>query len=1024
MVTSFWIAPAGFGKTRHAVERVRALLTTEPLASVVVILPNQLQVAEFRRRLASAGGALGAEFMTFHALYAQLLAGAGRPLPRLFEPVQVRLLRSIVDAMCDRGEMRHYAALRARPGFVAALRNTFQELKQAKVFPDDFATAAKGLGPRLEELSAVYTAYQEWLRLENWADAEGQGWLAAIALEENLHLGRELRLLVVDGFDEFNPTQLGVLARLVERAQETLITFTGEVDRLRPAHNRFRRARDLLTSMLHLQPERLPSPGNPRRAPALACLEEHLFEHAAPGKCPPQAIEFIEAQTQADEARAALRWVKARLVRDKLQLSDVAILGRDIETYRPLIEEIAAEFGLPVRTASGLPLIENPAVAALLALLELPASDWARRHVIDAWRSPYFDWSVVGLTGEDADRLDLASRQGCVVAGLAHWNEAFDLLEKQNKSDEVVLDEEAHAASLSPDECQALRARFESFVERLSLPAESSVRAYVAFIEDLIGDDPALASRFSPLDPIDDASLRVLACVRQNPATAERDVAALRTFKDALRGLVLAEATLGKSGSDYASFIVDLRAVIKAAAYRFSPDAGVLVTSVLDGRGLSFDAVALLGLSEGQFPQVEREDVILWENDRAILRERGVPVESRLRNDEASFFYQAVTRPCQRLLLTRPYLAEDGHSWEPSPYWQEVLRLVDHPVVQRARPEEPVPVEETASEIEFIQSAKSFDAHLARGATVLRSRLERTADGEYEGDAPDLAESLETRYGPAHGWSASRLETYGTCPFCFYVAYALELEPLIPPEDGYDVRILGSMLHQILENTYRQATDPANLEECLERLPEVARSVFVSAPADYGFRPTPLWVLQQKELETLLRQTIVALANASAGYTPRYFEERFGLGKPPLVLHTELGDIRLHGYIDRIDAGADGRLRVVDYKAGGSPISATDLAEGRRLQLPIYALAAREALGLGDISNGFYWHIQRAEASRLKLENYEGGVQAAFETAVAHIARHVTNIRAGRFQPRPPSGGCPSYCPASNFCWRYRSKGY
>jgi len=130
--------------------------------------------------------------------------------------------------------------------------------------------------------------------------------------------------------------------------------------------------------------------------------------------------------------------------------------------------------------------------------------------------------------------------------------------------------------------------------------------------------------------------------------------------------------------------------------------------------------------------------------------------------------------------------------------------------------------------------------------------------------------------------------------------------------------------------------------------------------------------------------------------------------------------VRLHGYIDRLDAAPDGSLRVIDYKSGSTPIPAKHLQEGRRLQLPIYALAAKQALGLGEVSSGFYWHIQSAEASSLKLEKYEGGVEAAYAVAIAHIGKHVKGIRAGRFEPKPPAEGCPSYCPAVGFCWRYK----
>jgi ATP-dependent helicase/DNAse subunit B len=1018
------LAPAGYGKTQYTVEYVRTVLGDEPFASVLVILPNQLQVNEFRRRLSISGGALGGEFVTFYALYAQILARANQPLPRLFDPVQIRLLRAIVADLCEKRDLEYYAVLRDRPGFIALVRNLIQELKQSRVFPEDFSTAVEGMGPRLEELAAVYNAYQDWLQNENWVDAEGQGWLAAKALDENPDLGNYLRLLVVDGFDEINPTQLKILTQLIERAQETLITFTGEQGRARLAYKRFQRAQESLNASVKTRIEPLTVTLSPNRSAALAGLEANLFENFETRLDSSESVEFIEAQTRAEEARAALRWVKARLVRNRLDLSEIAILARDIEVYRPFLEETATEFGIPLRIAGGLSLNENPAINDLLSLLALPAIGWPRRLVIDSWRSPYFDWSFIGIGAEDVVKLDLAARQGRVIGGLEQWEQAFDLLEKQKTNIEIIVDEEGQSPALAPEESSELRNKFESFVEYLTPPTHVTIHEFVGYVEILIGEDPILDNRFGPADQESVQSLNVVQCARQNLATTERDVAALQALKDVLRGLVLAEGTLGVGELDYTDFFEDLTGAIRAAKYSVASESGVLAADVLEARGLSFEAVVLLGLSEGEFPHVENEDVLLWESDRAILRSRGLAIESRLRSDEPSFFYQAVTRARQRLLLSRPYLAEDGQTWEPSPYWNEIQRLFDHPLIQRVRPEDLLPASEAASQAEFVLCTQQYDVHLKREVSLLRSRLDHSARGAYEGDTSELAEALAARYNSDQGWSASRLEAYGTCPYFFFISYALELEPVTPTEEGFDIRVLGSMLHQILENIYRQAEDPADLEECLALLPKVARNVFATAPEDYGFRPTPLWNLQQQELTRILNQSIVALEQVSMGYVPRYFEERFGMGRPSLVLQTDQGHIRLHGYIDRLDLGPDGRLRVVDYKAGGSPIASKDLADGSRLQLPIYALAARDALGLGEISGGFYWHIQRAEASQLKLEHFEGGIESAFETAVEHIGRYVAKIRAGEFQPQPPTGGCPSYCPASNFCWRYKPKSY
>jgi ATP-dependent helicase/DNAse subunit B len=311
------------------------------------------------------------------------------------------------------------------------------------------------------------------------------------------------------------------------------------------------------------------------------------------------------------------------------------------------------------------------------------------------------------------------------------------------------------------------------------------------------------------------------------------------------------------------------------------------------------------------------------------------------------------------------------------------------------------------------------------GASVLQARLADEPSGPHEGDLTVLADRLSTRYGPHHTWSASRLEAYATCPMLFWVGSSLDMEPRTPPEEGYDVRILGTMYHRILEELYRRASDPTDANVLLASLPNVAWEVFDAAPDEYGFRPTLLWDYQRQELEQILADTVTALVEASPGYTPAALEQVFGLeGQPTLVIQRDGGELRLRGFIDRIDRGPDGRLRVIDYKAGSTSILARDLAEGRRVQLALYALATRDALGMGDVSGGFYWHIGSAKASSLKLEKFKGGVEAALQIAADHALAYAAAVRTGHFQPKPPSGGCPGYCPAAAFCWRYTSRAW
>jgi hypothetical protein len=114
-------------------------------------------------------------------------------------------------------------------------------------------------------------------------------------------------------------------------------------------------------------------------------------------------------------------------------------------------------------------------------------------------------------------------------------------------------------------------------------------------------------------------------------------------------------------------------------------------------------------------------------------------------------------------------------------------------------------------------------------------------------------------------------------------------------------------------------------------------------------------------------------------------------------------------------------VRVIDYKTGGRSVyTKRAVAEGRVLQLPLYALAARDALRLGDPAEGFYWHMRQVDSSPFQMSKFDGGPEGAMAVAVEKAWEAVRGARDGHFAPQPPDTGCPSYCPAAGFCWRYQ----
>jgi len=748
-------------------------------------------------------------------------------------------------------------------------------------------------------------------------------------------------------------------------------------------------------------------------------------------------------------------------VLDGCRPGEVALLARNIAPYRPFIQQTAAEFGLPIRLVDGLPLRENPAVAALLVLLQVALPDPAgelslpRRSVVEAWRSPYFDWSGAdtstdsgqdgtGIDPGDAEDLDTVARWGRVIGGEDQWAEAFNRLSEL--ASEPSEDEERGApVGLSRGAgAQTLWAKFERFVAWITPPdGAHSYRDFAGWLETLIGpDDTAPADRFSGAE--EPSSLRVVAQARGSSASvAERDIAALAGLKDVLRGLVWAEEALGVTPVDFTRFVTELRSALDAASYRLPIHADreeVLVADVVQARGLPFRAVAVLGLAEGEFPATLGEDPFLRDADRRRLRDDcGLPLELTTEGAEAEFFYETVTRPREQLLLTRPRLADNGAPWQASPYWEAVRRLVTVEPARLTSESAPRPGE-AASWPELLESlaihagyeearhwAERTDAvrtqAVAAAAEVLCLRVDpRPTASHFDGDLTALTETFAARFAPERIWSASRLEAYRGCPFAFFVSHVLELEPRAEPAEGLDARQLGNIYHHIFEQLYRTVADPADLDALLSILPAAAGAVLDAAPRVEGFRATAWWLQSRAEIEANVRRSVEALAGLPGGFVSLAQEAAF-FEDHSLTVTDGDDAFRVHGFIDRIDRAPDGGLRVIDYKTGGPwGFKKKAVIEGKKLQVPLYALAAGQALGLGQVVDGFYWHVQHAEASEFTLAGFDGGPQAAIQTALAHAWTAVRGARAGQFVPHPPAEGCPDYCPAAGFCWRYRTR--
>ena len=392
-------------------------------------------------------------------------------------------------------------------------------------------------------------------------------------------------------------------------------------------------------------------------------------------------------------------------------------------------------------------------------------------------------------------------------------------------------------------------------------------------------------------------------------------------------------------------------------------EAAVQVMTIHQSKGLEFDAVFVPALVEGRLPQPHRGDRFRIPVELAgetAGREDQVAEERRL-------LYVAMTRARDRLQLSWADSYEGTRAWRRSRFLDEVEAAgVAHFRGVEVRPLGGLPGANVGS-----QGGQGLDTELA-----LSSRPHRPG-----GDA--------IRSGLAPRLSFSAISTYRECPRQYQYRYVHRL-PVAPTVEAQ----YGTIVHAILMRLGRLRMSDAEISS--DALDRVYDAVWDELPFPDPRRLPALRALGRRQLE---RYRLEGGFNAR----PAMVEQPFT---------AELEGWSLRGVIDRVDpapipAGepGPGRWRIIDYKTG-EPIPASRLR--RDLQLALYALGARAALGLGEVELEI---VYLKNASRL-LVSADEDLLAEAEKAGREVAEA---INGGRFEAHPERRRC-SLCPYRLAC--------
>lgn len=968
---------------------VTAAKGADPLAPVTVAPCSTYAGLSLRRRLARASPLLNVRFLPMarvaELLGAPRLAQAGRrPLVPAVEHAAVRV------ALADPPPA--LAAVAAHPATERSMVETLRDLRDA---PEGTLAELAGGSERAAAVIAVHETvrrltapfYDDTDLFAAAADAVAGGDAAMADIGTVvLHLPSHLR-----------PGEAALAGALAGRGRlQAVVALTGD-------------------------------DGADERVVALAGrLAEWLGPPAASPCAAPQPHRALVAPDPPEEVRLVLRDT-ARRLEAGTPLRRMAVLYRAAEPYARLLHDGCAGAGFPFHSPPLRTLGETPAGRCLSGLLDLATGDLARRDLV-AWLASAPVLEAPGGGRAPTTAWDHLSRAAGVVRGRTQWHRRLSTLEAR-----IAVRLDGLAADPDPDltEPDAVRERLTNELRR--------TRRLRDFVDELVTSLRAVpAGSWAGLaEWAVHLLVRYLGTETERSSWPDSDDLAFTQLSEALTALAVLDDV--EPGPGLGAFRRATDEVLRLPAGRVgSFGEGLFVAPLGTAEGTDFDVVYVLGMTEGRFPPRTRDDALL--PDRERITADGLPLRGDHRGEERRRYLAALAAGRERVVLAPRADPRAQQERAPARWFLEAASSLAGGRPMGVADVDALPAGEPDNVLRRVPSAEA--GLLGGGAfATVQERDASILLGAGGGDParhplvrarPRLARSLVAntarRAGLAGPWtgfvtapgavvtgsmrplSPTSLQDWAACPFRYFLRHLLRVGERDDPAELDEITALdrGSLVHEALQRFVAEHLGVAPSVSwdaaARRRAHEIAEELFETYETRGRTGRAVLWRHRREHLLAELDRTLDADEEhrRTEEVAPVAVEMPFGLeGRPPL--EVALGDgrsVRLRGVADRVDRGAD-RVVVLDYKTGSARgyrgLDDDPVDRGRLLQLPAYALAARQELGDLPVA-AYYWFVSdRGGYAKIGYELTSEREERFLET----LRVLADGIEAGRFPARP-----------------------
>ena len=713
-------------------------------------------------------------------------------------------------------------------------------------------------------------------------------------------------------------------------------------------------------------------------------LEENLYENR-PHKYTNSVenIKLFLAKNQYSEIEEVAKNI-LKLVRDNgYRYKDISIITKNISNYSSLARAIFDKYDIPIFIDENRDLNQNIIIQYILSVLEIFTKNWSYESV--------FNYIKTGFSNIEEDEIFKLEKY-CLKWGIKQnkWKKEFTY----GKYEEKDKTEIERLERIRKDIVNPLM-KLKSDIDNDKTAEGISKSIYKFLVEENIAE--RINKKIEELEKVGQVDL-----VKEYQSS-------LQTILDILDEIVLVFSDDKMTIDKYAQI---LKVGFKNSNLTKIPGTQdqVIMGDVDRSRSHKVKAIFIIGLNDGEFPSVHKDEGFLNDLDRETLKQDGIELaKGTIENlyEDNFNIYKAFSTAEEKLYLLYSSSDVQGKALRPSMLINKIKKI--YPMLQ-----EESDVIETKSEV--LNKKTTYDELIIQLSklkeqdeidkvwyyvydyykkdTEWNTKLEQNLKGLNYTNIPEKIEqtNIDKLYGNTLVTSISKLERYRSCPFSYYLQYGLKIKP----EEELKIQTLntGTFIHEIIDEFFEAVREAGiKLAEITdEQLAEIINKIIdekLKQSQNYIFTSTAkyraLVVRLKKIIQKALKYIIGTLVQSR--FEVLGTEVEFGEnGKyKPIRLTLEDGKrIEIIGKIDRIDTAQseDGRyLRIIDYKSSAKNIDLNEVYAGLQIQLLTYLDAAckeEDLMPAGVLYFSMLEQMIKAD-KRMEQEEIEEKIRANFK---------------------------------------------